>query len=138
MKITKQRAIEIWGPILERLRNDRTEYNYKSVLEMSGGIRRGYSAEDMLEELKFVIENYEKRGLIQRMVSKNIKHSRCFGIDFEDSDFYFTDNYTINLRKNIEKIDKKRKVQYLISLIKKHWWTLIPVIAAWLLGRYCG
>lgn len=92
MKTTLDVARKIWAPNLIRLRQERSEYNYRSALEISGRIRVGHSADDMLEELVSVLDSLELEGLIQR-IKRPASTTKFFGINFENRSFYFTDKF---------------------------------------------
>ena len=116
MKVTEDIAQHIWVPILIRLRHERTEYDYRAALEVSGGIRRGHSAQDMLDELRSVLTRLESEGLVQP-IKRPPQQTTYFGINFENPAFYFTDKFDEEVRAETTRQEK----QLIRERIWHHW-----------------
>jgi hypothetical protein len=92
MKVSPAVAKQIWVPILVQLRREREDYDYRAALEVSRGIRRGYTAGDMLEELEFVVKALETDGLVQP-IKQPPQQTMYFGISFPNVQFYFAEKF---------------------------------------------
>ena len=108
VKIAPELAKQIWIPILIRLRQERNNYHYRAALEMSRGIRRGYTAQDMLEELQFVLKFLEKDGLVQ-FIKQPPQQITYFGISFQNSQFYFTEQFDREVKTATESNERQFK-----------------------------
>lgn len=116
MKVSPEIAKKIWIPILVQLRHERTSYDYRSALEVSRGVRRGYKAEDMLEELQFALNDLEKEDMVH-VTKGGAPISRYFGITFENEPFSFTSKFD----KEIEEANKQREKSIARQNAWEHW-----------------
>ena len=132
MKITEKEAHELWDPILVDLSRRDKNCSYYNVFSQSRK-RMGVSANEMLSEVEFIVNDFSDKGLIQ-LLSAPPEKKKHLGLGFDSVKFYFTEEFykTLEIQKDTARKKQKFKSFYegwfkpvLIVIIGMMIWYLI-------------
>jgi hypothetical protein len=88
VKRTESVAVAFWVRKFEELRTTRTKHDFFNLIEMTGRILVGLSAEDMLEEALFTLRKLELEGVVRNVVPAG--ESYYWATKFRNLSFEFT------------------------------------------------